>query len=246
MALSGKVAVVTGAGTGLGRAVALRFAEEGAHVVAISLVPEELDEVQATAAARGHDVLIVPADVGDEVETELVARSILARFGSVDVLVNNAGIIIVKPIEDTSPAEWDRVVRTNLRGAFLYCRAFVPAMKARGDGVIINVSSQSGVRGFAGESAYCPSKYGLEGLTATLALELSDSNIRVVSVHPGAGMRTPMSMTTYDEEARRTWRDPAELAPGFVRLAASTDPAISGRRYSAWALAQGADMIVRE
>jgi NAD(P)-dependent dehydrogenase (short-subunit alcohol dehydrogenase family) len=244
--MSGKVAVVTGAGTGLGRAVALRFAEEGAHVVAVSLVAEELDEVRATAAARGHDILTLPADVGNEADTERVAACVLARHGSVHVLVNNAGIIIVKPIEETSPAEWDRVVSTNLRGAFLYCRAIVPAMKAQGDGVIINVSSQSGVRGFAGESAYCPSKFGLEGLTATLALELSDANIRVVSVHPGAGMRTPMSMTTYDDEARRTWRDPAELAPGFVRLAASRDPGISGMRYSAWALAQGADMVLSE
>ena len=138
------------------------------------------------------------------------------------MLVNNAGVIAVKPIEETEPAEWDRIVRTNLRGPYLYCRAFVPSMKLRNEGTIINVTSMSGVMGFVGEAAYCPSKFGLEGLTQTLALELAPWRIRVCSVHPGVAMRTPMSMTTYDDAAKRDWVDPAEIAPGFARLAATT------------------------
>jgi NAD(P)-dependent dehydrogenase (short-subunit alcohol dehydrogenase family) len=240
MLLQDKVAVVTGAGAGLGRAVALHFAAEGASVIAVSLYPHELAEVSETAERSGLTVSTVAADVSDAQRTAEVARDVLDRHGHVDVLVNNAAIIVVKPIEETSVEEWDRLLAVNLRGAFLYCKAFVPAMKARHDGVIINVSSQSGVKGFAGEVAYCPSKFGLEGLTYTLALELASWNIRVLAVHPGIGMRTPMSMTTYDEEARKTWRNPVEIAPGFAYLAAQHDPTLSGQRFNAWEMAQRA------
>jgi NAD(P)-dependent dehydrogenase (short-subunit alcohol dehydrogenase family) len=239
MRLQGKVALVTGAGAGLGRAVALTFAEEGASVVAVSIDACELQQVAEEAARRQLDLFPLQADVGDACDTERVRDEVLVRFGRLDVLVNNAGIIRVTLVEETSVEDWDRVVQTNLRGPFLYCRAFVPAMKQAASGTIINVSSQSGVKPFVGESAYCASKFGLEGLTYTLALELEPWNVRAMVVHPGFPMRTPMSETTYDEESRKSWRDPMELAPGFVRLAASELPALSGRRFSAWELAQG-------
>ena len=235
--LDGKVALVTGAGAGLGRAVARCFAAEGAEVFAISLVPAELDDLGREAAASSLSIKTIEADVGDEDDTARVADAVLAGRGRLDVLVNNAGVIAVKPIEETEPGEWDRILRTNLRGPYLYCRAFVPAMKRRREGTIINVTSMSGVEGFAGEVAYCPSKFGLEGLTRTLALELAPWQIRVCSVHPGIPMRTPMSATTYDDDARSRWVDPAELAPGFARLAAATDQSISGRRFDAWRVA---------
>jgi NAD(P)-dependent dehydrogenase (short-subunit alcohol dehydrogenase family) len=236
--LGGKVALVTGAGAGLGRAVALGLAAEGARVFGVSIVPSELDELAAAAAEAGVRVEPIHADVGDEADTQRVADAVLERQERLDVLVNNAGVIAVKPIEETEPGEWDRILRTNLRGPYLYCRAFVPAMKRRNEGTIINVTSQSGVMGFVGEAAYCPSKFGLEGLTQTLALELAPWHIRVCSVHPGVAMRTPMSMTTYDDAAKSEWVDPAEIAPGFARLAATTGQNITGRRFDVWQVAQ--------
>lgn len=237
MTLDGKVAVVTGAGAGLGRAVALRLAADGASVVAVSLIRSELEEVRSTAERDGLELTAVQADVGDAIRTDEVAEEVLARHGRVDILVNNAGVIVVKPIEDTPPDEWDRVMSTNLRGAYLYTRAFLPAMKAKRDGVILNVSSASGARGFVDESAYCASKFGLEGLTAALALELAPWNIRVAAVSPGAPIHTPMSETTYDAAARTAWLDPTEIASGFSVIAGANEEWISGRRFDAHALA---------
>ncbi len=231
--LDGRVAVVTGAGAGLGRAVALTFASEGAQVVGVSIDAGEVDDLRAAATERGLSLQAELADVGDAARTEALAEELHAQFGAIDVLVNNAGIIIVRPISETSVDDFDRVLATNLRGPFLYCRAFLGPMVERGMGTIINVSSQSGIKGFVGESAYCPSKFGLEGLTQTLGLELEGSGVRVVSVTPGAPMHTPMSETTYDSEARARWIDPEEIAPGFVTLA-TTQERISGDRFDVY------------
>jgi len=236
--LVGKVIVVTGAGAGLGRAVALRYAAEGAQVVAVSLVEHELLALQASAGEHASALTLVTSDVSDPASVEAVARRVLDQFGRIDVLFNNAGILIVKPIEETSVEEWDRLMATNLRGPFLYCRAFVPAMKAQCDGVILNMSSGSGIKGFIGECGYCPSKHGIEGLTKTLALELAPWDIRVIALTPGVGMHTPMSESHYTEEERKTWQDPAVLASAFVYLAQERNPALSGRRLNAYEIAQ--------
>jgi 3-hydroxybutyrate dehydrogenase len=236
--LAGRIVVVTGAGAGLGRAVALAFARAGARVTAVSIVADELVRLRSAAEALGLALDTAQADVGDAADTARLTGRLHAAHGGVDILVNNAGIIVVKPIEDTSVAEFDRVLATNLRGPFLYARACVAAMRRRGHGTILNVSSASGVRGFTGESAYCPSKFGLEGLTRTLALELDGTGVRVCSVSPGAPMRTPMSETTYDADARSRWIDPGEIAPGLLALAASDDDGISGGRFDAHRVAR--------
>jgi NAD(P)-dependent dehydrogenase (short-subunit alcohol dehydrogenase family) len=235
--LGREVALVTGAGAGLGRAVAIALAEAGAEVVAVSLNPDELRDLEGEVRERGLDVITLVADVGSESDTERVARHVLEVKGRVDVLVNNAGVIDVKPLTDTTVADWDRILTTNLRGVFLYTASFLGGMKERRHGVILNVSSRAGVRGRANEVAYTASKFGVEGFTRALAAELAPWNIAVASVEPGVLIRTKMSQTTYSERQQRRWHDPAEIAPAFVRLA-EDGLSFSGKRVNAWNLAK--------
>jgi NAD(P)-dependent dehydrogenase (short-subunit alcohol dehydrogenase family) len=235
--------VVTGAGSGLGRAVALHLGGLGAHVIALSLLPEELDSLSREADAAGVPITALQVDVGDEAQVRSTVAQILERFDHVDVLVNNAGIIVLKPIEEMSVQEWDRVMATNLRSVFLLSRELVPTMKGRSKGLIINVSSQSGIKGFIGEAGYCPSKHGVEGLTKTLALELAPWNVFAVSVTPGAFMHTNMSLITLGPEQRAQWHEPAELAPAFAVLARQVGYAESGRRYDIWRLSQTGSVV---
>ena len=236
--LSRKVAIVTGAGAGLGRSIALHLAETGATVVALSLLQTELDELSEAADAAGHPLLTQQVDVGNAEQVSQVVADILARSGQIDILVNNAGVIVLKPVEEMTVAKFDRVITTNLRSVFLFAHEVVPAMRQRAQGLIVNVSSQSGIMGFAGESGYCPSKHGVEGLTKTPALELADSGVSVISVTPGAFMRTAMSLITLGPSEQAQWHEPAELAPAFSLLAAQVDQVRSGERYDIWRLAQ--------
>ena len=187
--LAGKVAIVTGASRGVGRAVAALFAAEGAAVV---LAARNLDALTANAAAiaaAGGRALAVPVDVTDEQSVaDLFART-AAAFAPPDILVNSAGAVARVPFERMEAAIWDEVLGVNLRGTFLCCRAAFRAMIPRGGGVIVNLSSLSGVRGvekFPGLSAYNTSKFGVAGLSEILAVEGRPHGIRVVAVSPGA------------------------------------------------------------
>ncbi|MGA7088575.1 MAG: SDR family oxidoreductase, partial [Candidatus Dormiibacterota bacterium] len=236
--LSGEVVVVTGAGSGLGRGVAIHLAGLGARVIAMSLLPEELESLAREGEALGTPITALPVDVGDAAQVHDAAAEILERFHHVDVLINNAGIIVLKPVEEMAVQEWDRVMATNLRSVFLLAHELVPSMKGRSKGLIVNVSSQSGVKGFVGEAGYCPSKHGVEGLTKTLALELAPWNVFAVSVTPGAFMRTAMSLITLGPEQQAQWHEPGDLAPGFAVLAREVGAAQSGRRFDLWQLSQ--------
>jgi NAD(P)-dependent dehydrogenase (short-subunit alcohol dehydrogenase family) len=236
--LSGEVVVVTGAGSGLGRGAALHLTGLGAHVIALSLLPEELESLAREGEVVGTPITTLAVDVGDEAQVHNAVTEILEQFHHVDVLINNAGIIVLKPVEEMSVQEWDRVMATNLRSVFLLSHELVPSMKARTKGLIVNVSSQSGVMGFVGEAGYCPSKHGVEGLTKTLALELAPWNVFAVSVTPGAFMHTAMSLITLGPEQQAHWHEPAELAPGFAVLAGQVGATESGHRFDLWQLSQ--------
>jgi NAD(P)-dependent dehydrogenase (short-subunit alcohol dehydrogenase family) len=226
--LAGKVAVVTGAARGIGRAVATRFATAGAQVYALDRLGDEVASLSGVEAMR--------MELTDAAEVASTFALIEKRAGRVDILVNNAGVIFFKPIEETGVEEWDHLQAVNLRGPFLCTRAVAQGMKARRSGVIINMSSNAGVRGGKDESAYCASKFGIEGFSRALAIEFAPYNVSVNTVTPGHPVHTSMSEVTYDEEKRKIWKDPSELAPAFVHLACQDANGLNDRHVRAWDL----------
>jgi NAD(P)-dependent dehydrogenase (short-subunit alcohol dehydrogenase family) len=177
------VAVVTGARQGLGRVVAEQLAGRGYALALLDLgAPTATEEA---VRALGAPVLSVEVDVSDETGVRTARDRVLDRFGRVDVLVNNAGISLIAPAEDTTAEQWRRVLDVNLTGPFLLCRDFGRAMLERGRGSIVNVASIAGLRGVADRAAYNASKHGLIGLTRTLAVEWGGRGVRVNAVCPG-------------------------------------------------------------
>lgn len=230
--LSGKVTVVTGAARGLGRAIAQLYAAEGAIVYALDVLEDELAPLKDLPG----DIRPRRLDLTDALSIGPMFAAIEAEAGPVDVLVNNAGIIFFKPVEEVSIEDWDRLLAVNLKGAFLCVKAVAPTMKARKSGAIINVSSNAGIVGDIDESTYCASKFGIEGLSRALAKEFEPYNVSVNIVTPGHPMHTPMSETTYSEEMRKIWKDPIELAPAFVHLALQDAKGMHDQRIRAWDL----------
>ena len=187
-------AVVTGAGSGVGRAVALKFAAEGWNVALVGRRQEPLVEV-AAAAGSGHgaSVSVFPCDISDAASVAAMGEAVLARFGRVDVLVNSAGINVPqRSFEKLSLDDWHAVVATNLHGAYYCVRAFLPSMRARGAGTIVNINSDVGkvARDLAGP-AYVSSKFGLMGLTAQINAEERSKGIRACSICP-RDVNTPL------------------------------------------------------
>jgi|SRR5215218_727488 len=178
-----QVAVVTGAARGIGRRVALTLAERG-----FAVAPNDLDAPERTVEELerlGANTLSVPGDVSDEGAVRGMVEAVMGEFGRVDVLVNNAGISLIKPAEETATADWRRVIEVNLTGPFLMCRGFGKEMLRQGSGSIVNVSSVAGLLGVADRAAYNASKHGLVGLTRTLAAEWGGRGVRVNAVCPG-------------------------------------------------------------
>ncbi|MGV3650011.1 MAG: SDR family oxidoreductase [Devosia sp.] len=188
MELEGRIAMVTGAGSGLGEATALKLAEEGADVVLVSRSRDELEKVAAGIEAMGRVAMIAACDISDDAAMKALFSKVRERFGRLDILFANAGVNGVwAPIEELRPEEWDKTIAVNLRGTYLTIHYAVPLMKANG-GAIVITSSINGTRTFttAGASAYSTTKAGQLALGQMLALELAEHRIRVNVVCPGA------------------------------------------------------------
>lgn len=223
--LDGKVVLVAGAGSGIGRAAAIRLGGEGATLVLVGRTREKL--IETKDALGGAVAVECPADVSDSAAVDRLAREVLARFARLDVLVNAAGINVSRrSLADGSIDDFERVLSTNLRGAFLLSRAFLPAMRAQGGGTIIHVVSDSGLRGndFAGVG-YVASKFGLRGLTEAINAEERHNGIRVTAILPGE-VNTPIldqRPTPPPLEARQRMLQPEDVAE-CIALAALLPP----------------------
>src|SRR5258708_3131837 len=194
MLLKDKVAVITGGGRGIGRAITLKFAVEGAAVVVAARTKSEIEAVAQEVRKAGGRAVAVPADVSDEKQCEHLIHEAASQFGKVDILVNNAGEYgPVKPVEEITPAGWDRVVAVHLRGAFLLMRLVLPGMYARCSGVILNISSLSAKSAFGWGSPYASAKAGMLGLTRVAAAEAARKGVRVNAICPGPVTETKMS-----------------------------------------------------
>jgi NAD(P)-dependent dehydrogenase (short-subunit alcohol dehydrogenase family) len=193
--LSVKVAVITGASKGLGKAMAFALGAAGARLALVSRNKDQLESVAQEARKLGAETEVFLADVTDETQVKRLETEVIAKFGKVQILINNAGINIRKPVTEFTLADWRAVLDTNLTGAFLMCRAFVPHMKGHGYGRVINLTSIMSHVALGGRSAYCASKAGLLGFTRALALELAPDKITVNGISPGpfaTEMNTPI------------------------------------------------------
>jgi NAD(P)-dependent dehydrogenase (short-subunit alcohol dehydrogenase family) len=239
--LDGRVAIVTGGGAGIGAATAELFAEEGARVVIAEWTTGAGEAVAARIGSVGGEAVAVAADVSLAADVARVVDAAMTRWGTVDVLVNNAGVELKVPLDETPEADWDRVMAVNLKSAFLMCKAVMPIMKAQRRGAVVMNSSVGNYIAAVNSAAYGASKAGLMALVRGMALEMAPYGVRVNAVCPGV-IDTPMNARNLaraaDPEAmRRSWYDvtplgylgtPRDVAYAILFLACDESRFITG------------------
>lgn len=224
MKLKDKIALITGAGRGIGKAVALHYAREGAKLAICARTGSEIEETAREIEAAGAECLALACDVSQEEPVLKLIGDVEKRFGGIDVLINNAGVMTrPTPITELEVRKWDYTIAVNLRGPFLVTRAVLPIMTRQKSGSIINVSSSIGRSAYANFAAYAASKWGLEGLTQTVAAEVGGRNIRVNSVEPGY---VATKLTGYSGS------NPESVTDVFVFLGSDESKNITGKQLS--------------
>ena len=223
--LEGRVALVTGGGGGLGRALCRTLGEAGALVIAGDVRVEAAEAVANEVRAGGGKAVAARVDVADERSADDAVREAIAQFGALDVLVNNAGTDLTAPFEALSAADWDGILGVNLRGPFLLARAAFPAMRARGRGHIVNIVSTAAKRAWANAAAYHASKWGLLGLSHALHVEGRPHGVKVTAVIAG-GMRTPFLLDRFPDLDPGLLQDPSHVARAVRFVVAQPDETI--------------------
>jgi NAD(P)-dependent dehydrogenase (short-subunit alcohol dehydrogenase family) len=227
MQLAGKIALVTGAGRGIGKAIAVGFARAGADIIAISRTLPEIEETVRTVQFAGRRALAIQGDVSRLEDVERIAQQVGSHFGGLDILVNNAALRMNHlgkkdsyyiPFTNLTIDDWDSAINVNLRGPFLCIKELLPLIRTNDAGSIINISAGGGKRGMAGRVPYCASKFGLEGLTQSLGLEFQSFNIAVNALSPGKH-----SILTDEVKREQLQRTPAAI---FMRPEMMLPPAI--------------------
>ena len=230
-ALSNQRVLITGAGQGLGAGIARIFAAHGADLVLMDIDGKSL---QTLNDKIGSNVKTITVDLSD---AEATAKAISAIPGPINTLIHNAAILRPEPLTSVSLETFQATMNVGIQAAFQLSQAVWPAMKSRG-GALIFVSSQSGIKGFVDETAYCATKHALEGFSKCLAMEGEAHGIVSCTITPGRAMHTPMSERNYPPELKAEWIEPDLLVPAFARIATTRDTALTGQRLNAWDLSQ--------
>jgi NAD(P)-dependent dehydrogenase (short-subunit alcohol dehydrogenase family) len=247
MKLADHTAIVTGGGRGIGKEIVLALAREGANVLLAARDEQALNGVAQQVQAMGRQAVVVRTDVSLEAQVNAMVNAAVDEFGRIDILVNNAGVVgPTAPVSNVTREQWDEVLAINLTGAFLCARAVIPHMLERRSGSIINIASIAGKLAYALRSPYAVSKWGMIGLSRTLAQELGEYNIRVNAICPGptAGDRmrgviarrakelgrseADVEKTYLQGTALKNWVDPAHVAAAVVFLASAEGTSITG------------------
>ncbi|MCL5266043.1 MAG: 3-oxoacyl-ACP reductase FabG [Chloroflexi bacterium] len=237
MKLEGKVAVITGAGQGIGRAIAIAFAKEGAKIALAARTESALNEVVEEIARVGSEAIAVKTDVSNIADVENLFASAVARFGQVDILVNNAGVSRPAMLHKMTQEQWDEVIDIHLKGTFNCMQVAAKNMIERKSGKIINVTSSAGLVGTIGQVNYSAAKAGIVGLTKSGAKELGKHNINVNCVSPMAATTMTEKIRTQpglaevylDRMALRRWAEPEEVAATFIFLASNDSDYVTGQ-----------------
>lgn len=234
--LEGKTAFITGAGRGIGRAIAEAFAAQGCNVAAAARTRAEVEDVTASIRDSGSKAVALECDVTHPEQVQAAVDETHDSFGAIDILVNNAGVALFKPFHELTADEWQRTLDVNLNGAFHCTKAVLPGMMRRRSGRIINISSVAGVKPIDQQSAYCASKHALNALSNVLAMELHEYGIAVHAICPG-GVTTRLADEAMPDRDKSDWMTPEDIAHACLFVAtqsprATTDEIVVRRFHS--------------